>query len=1548
MAVVTIPSGGDQTIQIDFDVSASAPTVFFSLFLEADPASGDTVGTSVDFSILPSSGNVDTFGIATVTVTPFAAEGDDLIFLDMTGFTPNEKPRIFLAGVEFCDGADDDDSDANASGNDAGFTGCTVDNLSDNTSFDANGSLNNFVIKVPNGPASGLYELTVEDETGIIGFTLFEILDAADDFNLNVSPPFIDPIKQNTSSAPISITTAAVAGKNPGTVNLKIFGLPPDINTTLGGIAVSDTQRTGAGFDVTVGIGVSETTPLVISPTTSAPPGPYFMTIEASTGNSFQFFDLPFEVIPGGTIDLSTFESLSITPDFGKPGDVISIKATGFNAGAAVSLKIAGLETATGGGGATFEADGSFSTSVKIPAGIPPGIYTVKISDGTNDATESIEILAPNLGFVLSVSPDYVNPVVQGDTTDPIQVTVTSPVGVDAAETTINVFGLPPDATVVFNPDNTLDPPLGGTATTIITIVTALTTPPGPYGLTIEANDGTTFSGLPFGISVSPVGNTSIGTLTLNPATISAGEDLTLSGSGFESGASFSSVKLEVPGSPTFSTIPNFGGSTTVDAKGEFNTLIEIPDGTIPGHYLVSVTAGSRTAEAELDIIPEDDEFFYIAFTPDFLNIVQNTVVTAGPTSSMIIQGSNGFGGVGDNLLLLVSDLPLGMSVRIETTAGTELVTYQGTLQGNSITNGGTPADLAGADRDDLLTGGTDILPGKQTTLLVKFGATANAPLGVSQIFIGAEEVDNNGDTIADPDFGGSPISVEVKATVNSPSLTISPTGGKVLGTATIIGEGFTTVANTPIIFKFGGNLVGENSFATAPTTITTDAAGKFTGYVTVPNLESGTYSITATDGTNSAGTSYQILSSTEDTFTLQVGPKKALIEANGSATQTVTLKPVGAFNSPVTISLIGLPAGITAAPLTKTITPTPGVSSTVSFTLTDGGAALGTTTYTVDAAGTTPKTASASLEVIGATDFTFSFGPGEVIVEAGGDPVIVNTKAITTSAAFVNPIAVSVSNLDNVTFDTTPITIDGTDLLGSGTITVTAGAAAISGDFIVTLTAEHTIPNVTKTPTLLVRVVAGATEEIINEGIDPSAISDLLPGVILPKYDDGQNPTYKFTSLTTDSLSNTVILTTKIDAPLTDLSTLLADENGVLLDEGVVTSFGTQIYNISVGDGVTELSIEVCLPVSSLGEGFIATSLLFFSIINNQWEQIPVTSNDGILICGDTDHLSSWAVGGVKALAVGGLGGGGGSAYAPSFTKPPPSFSFGAILDSDGNVIEVTKIEFDMLDFENEVETRIIETGEHVEFRFAMFENSGGENVQHFEFLINLTDKLTKYYNSDTYIIYDKEPSIFWSVENQQETDFTLTIKDPHGFFENVDFDIEPFGDYTAVVTLNITFAKAMAESDIYLRMWDVEKNSRDTILRDAIEVIGEDLGTILSEELIEEPTDVEETLNIPEWIKRNALWWGEGQINDDTFIQGIEFLIYKEIIDLPYDTNVSLTTEEKEKIKFDEEIIEPTAEIPSWIRNTAQWWAEGQLSDIEFVNGLKWLIQNEIILAP
>jgi hypothetical protein len=85
-----------------------------------------------------------------------------------------------------------------------------------------------------------------------------------------------------------------------------------------------------------------------------------------------------------------------------------------------------------------------------------------------------------------------------------------------------------------------------------------------------------------------------------------------------------------------------------------------------------------------------------------------------------------------------------------------------------------------------------------------------------------------------------------------------------------------------------------------------------------------------------------------------------------------------------------------------------------------------------------------------------------------------------------------------------------------------------------------------------------------------------------------------------------------------------------------------------------------------------------------------------------------------------------------------------------------------------------------------------------------------------------------------------------------------------------------------------------------------------------------------IPEWIKGNAGWWAEGAIDDDSFVQGIQFLIKEGIMKIPPTAQGSGSG---------------TNEIPSWIKNNAGWWAEGAIDDDSFVQGIQFLIKEGIM---
>ena len=83
-----------------------------------------------------------------------------------------------------------------------------------------------------------------------------------------------------------------------------------------------------------------------------------------------------------------------------------------------------------------------------------------------------------------------------------------------------------------------------------------------------------------------------------------------------------------------------------------------------------------------------------------------------------------------------------------------------------------------------------------------------------------------------------------------------------------------------------------------------------------------------------------------------------------------------------------------------------------------------------------------------------------------------------------------------------------------------------------------------------------------------------------------------------------------------------------------------------------------------------------------------------------------------------------------------------------------------------------------------------------------------------------------------------------------------------------------------------------------------------------------------VPVWIKNNAGWWADGSIDDDSFIQGIQFLVKEKIIEI----KESSSSQKDDK-------------IPSWVKNNAGWWASGQISESDFLSGINHLVKTGII---
>jgi hypothetical protein len=105
----------------------------------------------------------------------------------------------------------------------------------------------------------------------------------------------------------------------------------------------------------------------------------------------------------------------------------------------------------------------------------------------------------------------------------------------------------------------------------------------------------------------------------------------------------------------------------------------------------------------------------------------------------------------------------------------------------------------------------------------------------------------------------------------------------------------------------------------------------------------------------------------------------------------------------------------------------------------------------------------------------------------------------------------------------------------------------------------------------------------------------------------------------------------------------------------------------------------------------------------------------------------------------------------------------------------------------------------------------------------------------------------------------------------------------------------------------------------------------------------NIDET-SIPAWIKNNAGWWATDQIDDSSFLQGIQYLIREGIMIIPptesSDGSDAIPDAGQRAQAFDQR-------VPVWIKNNAGWWATDQIDDSSFLQGIQYLIQKGIIVV-
>ena len=101
-----------------------------------------------------------------------------------------------------------------------------------------------------------------------------------------------------------------------------------------------------------------------------------------------------------------------------------------------------------------------------------------------------------------------------------------------------------------------------------------------------------------------------------------------------------------------------------------------------------------------------------------------------------------------------------------------------------------------------------------------------------------------------------------------------------------------------------------------------------------------------------------------------------------------------------------------------------------------------------------------------------------------------------------------------------------------------------------------------------------------------------------------------------------------------------------------------------------------------------------------------------------------------------------------------------------------------------------------------------------------------------------------------------------------------------------------------------------------------------------VKDELEIKSDSNIPVWVQTTAQFWINEDVSDREFTDALGFLVKEKIIDVKVDTPFDDVEEDNK---------EP--QVPDWIRTTTEWWINGQVPEDQFLEGIRWMIQNRII---
>ena len=107
------------------------------------------------------------------------------------------------------------------------------------------------------------------------------------------------------------------------------------------------------------------------------------------------------------------------------------------------------------------------------------------------------------------------------------------------------------------------------------------------------------------------------------------------------------------------------------------------------------------------------------------------------------------------------------------------------------------------------------------------------------------------------------------------------------------------------------------------------------------------------------------------------------------------------------------------------------------------------------------------------------------------------------------------------------------------------------------------------------------------------------------------------------------------------------------------------------------------------------------------------------------------------------------------------------------------------------------------------------------------------------------------------------------------------------------------------------------------------------ISEPKVKDELEIKSDSKVPVWVQTTAQFWINENVSDREFTDALGFLVKEKIIEV--DVEPQLTESDQ--------LVDEEPRVPEWIATTTEWWINGEVPEDQFLEGIKWMIKNNII---